>query len=50
MVLVTAFTELFGVRHPIAPAPMGDPACGAPAAVSNGGGLGLVGGSNADPG
>lgn len=41
----TAFTELLGVAHPVALAPMGDVAGGAlAAAVSNGGGLGLVGG------
>jgi len=45
MTLRTAFTELLGVRHPIALAPMGGAAGGAlAAAVSNGGGLGLVGG------
>lgn len=44
MTLPTAFTELFGVRHPIALAPMGGSAGGAlAAAVSRGGGLGLVG-------
>ncbi|MEV0248558.1 nitronate monooxygenase [Nocardia sp. NPDC050712] len=44
MALSTAFTELFGVRHPIALAPMGGSAGGAlAAAVSNGGGLGLLG-------
>jgi nitronate monooxygenase len=43
--LRTAFTELVGVEHPIALAPMGGSAGGAlAAAVSNGGGLGLVGG------
>jgi nitronate monooxygenase len=43
--LSTAFTELFAVEHPIALAPMGGAAGGAlAAAVSNGGGLGLVGG------
>jgi nitronate monooxygenase len=41
----TAFTELFSVEHPIALAPMGSFAGGAlAAAVSEGGGLGLVGG------
>ena len=41
----TAFTELLGVAHPVALAPMGDVSGGAlAAAVSNGGGLGLVGG------
>jgi nitronate monooxygenase len=44
MPLTTAFTRLFGVRHPIALAPMGGSAGGAlAAAVSRGGGLGLVG-------
>jgi nitronate monooxygenase len=43
--LSTAFTEIFAVEHPIALAPMGGAAGGAlAAAVSNGGGLGLVGG------
>jgi nitronate monooxygenase len=43
--LRTAFTELFSVEHPIALAPMGGSAGGAlAAAVSEGGGLGLVGG------
>ncbi|MGW0962015.1 NAD(P)H-dependent flavin oxidoreductase [Streptomyces gelaticus] len=45
MALSTAFTKLFGVRHPIALAPMGGSAGGAlAAAVSHGGGLGLLGG------
>ena len=45
MALSTAFTELFSVQHPIALAPMGGSAGGAlTAAVSNGGGLGLLGG------
>ena len=49
MTLATAFTRLFGVRHPIALAPMGGSACGAlAAAVSNGGGLGLLGSGNGD--
>ncbi|MEU6355544.1 nitronate monooxygenase [Streptomyces sp. NPDC047072] len=44
MGLSTAFTRMFGVRHPIALAPMGGTAGGAlAAAVSRGGGLGLVG-------
>lgn len=44
MALTTGFTELFGIRHPIASAPMGGSAGGAlTAAVSNGGGLGLLG-------
>ena len=50
MALRTAFTELFGIAHPIALAPMGGSAGGAlAAAVSNGGGLGLVGGGRGDP-
>ncbi|MEV5903944.1 nitronate monooxygenase, partial [Streptomyces sp. NPDC052127] len=49
MTLSTAFTELFGVRHPIASAPMGGSAGGAlTAAVSRGGGLGLLGGGDGD--
>ncbi|HEY3976384.1 MAG TPA: nitronate monooxygenase [Streptosporangiaceae bacterium] len=49
MALSTAFTELFSVPHPIALAPMGGSAGGAlAAAVSNGGGLGLLGGGG-DP-
>jgi nitronate monooxygenase len=51
MALRTAFTELFNVEHPIALAPMGGSAGGAlAAAVSEAGGLGLVGGGQADPG
>jgi nitronate monooxygenase len=47
MVLRTAFTELLGLRHPIALAPMGGSAGGAlAAAVGNAGGLGLLGGGN----
>src|SRR5580658_3839428 len=47
--LTTPFTELLSVEHPIALAPMGDSAGGAlAAAVSNGGGLGLVGGGRGD--
>jgi nitronate monooxygenase len=47
--LRTPFTDLFGIRHPIALAPMGGCAGGAlAAAVSNGGGLGLVGGGRGD--
>jgi nitronate monooxygenase len=50
VVLSTAFTRLFGVRYPIALAPMGGSAGGAlAAAVSNGGGLGLLGGGIGDP-
>lgn len=49
MPLRTAFTELFGITHPIALAPMGGSAGGVlAAAVSNGGGLGLVGGGRGD--
>ncbi len=49
MALSTAFTRFFSVRHPIASAPMGGSAGGAlTAAVSNGGGLGLLGGGNGD--
>ncbi|MFC4588384.1 NAD(P)H-dependent flavin oxidoreductase [Sphaerisporangium corydalis] len=49
MAFSTAFTKLFGVRYPIALAPMGGSAGGAlAAAVSLGGGLGLVGGGNGD--
>ena len=48
--LRTPFTELFRIGHPIALAPMGGSAGGAlAAAVSNGGGLGLVGGGRGDP-
>src|SRR5947207_2644793 len=47
MGLSTAFTKLFGVEHPIALAPMGGSAGGAlTAAVSRGGGLGLLGSGN----
>jgi nitronate monooxygenase len=50
MALRTPFSELLGVTHPIALAPMGGSAGGAlAAAVSNGGGLGLVGGGRGDP-
>ncbi|MCX4785153.1 nitronate monooxygenase [Streptomyces sp. NBC_01221] len=50
MTLSTAFTKLFGVRHPIALAPMGGSAGGElAAAVSRGGGLGLLGSANGDP-
>ena len=49
MALTTAFTEMFGVRHPIALAPMGGFTGGAlTAAVSNGGGLGLLGAGYGD--
>ncbi|WP_369251444.1 nitronate monooxygenase [Streptomyces sp. R41] len=50
MTLATGFTKLFGVRHPIALAPMGGSAGGElAAAVSRGGGLGLLGAGNGDP-
>src|SRR5690242_824625 len=50
MGLSTAFTDMFGVRHPIALAPMGGSAGGAlTAAVSRGGGLGLLGSGTGDP-
>jgi nitronate monooxygenase len=49
MALSTAFTKMFGVQHPIALAPMGVSAGGAlAAAVSRGGGLGLLGSGNGD--
>ncbi|MBL1074292.1 nitronate monooxygenase [Nocardia sp. 2] len=45
MALRTAFTELFDLRHPVALAPMGGSAGGElAAAVSDAGGLGLLGG------
>jgi len=45
MALRTPLTDLFGIEHPIVLAPMGDVAGGRlAAAVSEGGGLGLVGG------
>ncbi|GAU65775.1 putative oxidoreductase [Streptomyces sp. NBRC 110611] len=50
MALSTVFTEMFGVRYPIALAPMGGAAGGALAsAVSRGGGLGMLGGAYGDP-
>jgi nitronate monooxygenase len=49
MALPTAFTDMFGISHPVALAPMGGPAgAGLAAAVSDGGGLGLLGGSGHD--
>src|ERR1700735_3209251 len=49
MALTTAFTAAMSVQHPVALAPMGGSAGGAlAAAVSNGGGLGLVGGGDGD--
>ncbi|MGR7002734.1 nitronate monooxygenase [Yinghuangia aomiensis] len=51
MALATDFTDLLGVRHPIALAPMGGSAGGAlAAAVSRAGGLGLLGGADGDRG
>jgi nitronate monooxygenase len=51
MALHTAFTELFSLQHPIALAPMGGASGGAlAAAVSNAGGLGVVGGGRQDRG
>ncbi|MFE9880307.1 NAD(P)H-dependent flavin oxidoreductase [Streptomyces sp. NPDC005784] len=50
MTLSTAFTKLLGVQHPIVLAPMGGSAGGElAAAVSCGGGLGLVGAGGGDP-
>ena len=50
MALATAFTGMFSLRHPIALAPMGGSAGGAlTAAVSNAGGLGLLGGGHGRP-
>jgi nitronate monooxygenase len=49
MALSTAFTNLFDIEHPIALAPMGGSAGGAlAAAVSRGGGLGLLGAGGGD--
>ncbi|NKY44020.1 NAD(P)H-dependent flavin oxidoreductase [Nocardia cerradoensis] len=49
MAIPTAFTDILSVRHPIVSAPMGGEAGGAlAAAVSEGGGLGLVGGGRGD--
>lgn len=46
----TALTEMFGLEHPIVLAPMGGVSGGRlAAAVSNAGGLGLVGGGYGDP-
>jgi len=51
MALRTAFTEMLGLRHPVALAPMGGSAGGAlAAAVSDAGGLGLLGGGNGNRG
>ena len=49
MALHTPLTELFGIDHPIVLAPMGDVSGGRlAAAVSEGGGLGLIGGGRGD--
>jgi nitronate monooxygenase len=49
MALRTALTEMFGIDHPIVLAPMGGVAGGAlAAAVSEGGGLGLIGAGRGD--
>ena len=50
MALSTAFTDLFGISYPIALAPMGGSAGGAlAAAVSRGGGLGILGSGDGNP-
>lgn len=50
MRLKTALTELFGIDHPVIAAPMGGITGGAlAAAVSEAGGLGLIGGGYGDP-
>ena len=47
--IATPLTEMFGLQHPIVLAPMGGVSGGAlAAAVSNAGGLGLVGGGYGD--
>jgi nitronate monooxygenase len=49
MTLRTTFTDIMGIDTPIVSAPMGGSAGGAlAAAVSNGGGLGLIGGGRSD--
>ena len=49
MGLRTALTEMFGIEHPVVLAPMGDVAGGAlAAAVSEGGGLGVIGAGRGD--
>src|SRR5262245_34967800 len=49
MALRTALTTLFGIEHPVVLAPMGGVAGGAlAAAVSEGGGLGLIGAGRGD--
>ncbi|HEX4985986.1 MAG TPA: nitronate monooxygenase [Burkholderiales bacterium] len=48
--IVTALTEMFGLRHPVVLAPMGGVSGGRlAAAVTNAGGLGIVGGGYGDP-
>lgn len=48
--ITTALTEMFGLQHPIVLGPMGGVSGGRlAAAVSNAGGLGLVGGGYGDP-
>src|SRR5512140_334633 len=48
--IATALTEMFGLQHPIILGPMGGVSGGAlAAAVSNAGGLGLVGAGYGDP-
>ena len=48
--IITALTEMFALEHPIVLAPMGGVSGGRlAAAVSNAGGLGLVGGGYGDP-
>jgi len=48
--ITTALTEMFGLKHPIILGPMGGVSGGhLAAAVSNAGGLGLVGGGYGDP-
>jgi nitronate monooxygenase len=49
MALRTALTEMFGIAHPVVLAPMGGVAGGAlAAAVSDGGGLGVIGAGTGD--
>ena len=49
MALRTAFTDMFSLQHPIALAPMGGASGGVlAAAVSEAGGLGLIGGGRSD--
>jgi nitronate monooxygenase len=48
--ITTALTDMFGLQHPIVSGPMGGVAGGRlAAAVSNAGGLGMVGGGYGDP-